>query len=305
MKPSNVNPTGSTNSQTPSLSGALMKTKNAKNIQVLLILSTTAMMLISFQNCAQPGSSSLDSSSSSTPSTTVTALSASGAGVSSPDIPPDVVFRDPYTPSKISSYGCTSVTTLAPPADGSAVTIPPRAAGSSGVCYAVKLMNQAAFNPSSHNSVIDPDLVTRNHDLSQYSASDVHNPYSMGRARLQVYLQGERSVLLTGGADPAAKISVDNFMLVGLAPSAQYGNPYYYLAYGTSDATVLYNGDTKNVLFNHQPVLLEPYAVDGTATIPPISLDNKISSEVYYTLDARAIDCGGIGYLSELWVLFQ
>jgi hypothetical protein len=34
-------------------------------------------------------------------------------------------------------------------------------------------------------------------------------------------------------------------------------------------------------------------------------LDNKISSAVDYTLDVRALDCGGIGVVSDLYVLFQ
>ena len=250
---------------------------------------------------------------------------ATGSGPSSPDIDADVVFRDPYTPSQLPVYTCTSVTTLTLPSDGSQVQIPPRSATGSGVCYAMKLISGGTYNPSSVNPH-DPEVTSKNHD----TGSGDHLAYSMGAATVNLFLQGERSMKISGGPGTTDQIHVDNFVFVGLAPSSQIKNPYYYEAYGTVDSAVLtvpsnavivgqpltpsttYAGVvlfTPTVASSVTPVTstvtLKTFGQGGTTAIAPLILDNKVSSQVNYTLNLRALDAGSIGYVSDLYVLFQ
>jgi hypothetical protein len=297
-----------------------------RELKIAVILGTLSFMMVGYQNCgrleASSGATEVSNSGGATvdPAQTqaggtsgiehafsdsqlkVLAAGATSAatGASSPDYPPDSTFRDPYTPSELPPFSCARVEAIAAPTDGSPLHVPARDA--SGTCYAMKLVQAVSYNPSNQNSVIDRDVISRNHDLKNYTADDVHNPYVLGKSALRLYLEGERSLKLAGGLSATAPIQVDNFILVGLAPTKQFGNPFYYLAYGTSDATV---HGTSGVLFNNENVNLTAYAVGGTSQVPPISLDNKISSAVDYTLDVRALDCGGIGVVSDLYVLFQ
>ncbi|MBC7370565.1 MAG: hypothetical protein H7326_03315 [Bdellovibrionaceae bacterium] len=96
--------------------------------------------------------------------------------------------------------------------NGQVLDIPART--QSGVCYLPKLISAASFNPSNSNTNIDNDLVSRNYDLSFTDST---------------------------------KILVDNFILVGLAPSAQIGDPAFCKAYGTNEIGRDYSLDLRAI----------------------------------------------------------
>ncbi len=257
-----------------------------KRYEKIIAFSALTLMFVAFQNFSKVNEAST--------------LNNLGPGPSSPDYPIDDVFRDPYTPSQLPAFTCKSVIELQPPAVGNLLHVPAR--DSSGVCYTLKIINPSRFSPSSINTLLDLDVVSRNHDNGYSDPTKIRHPYVLGESSFGLYLEGERSLKLAGGNSATTGISVDNFILVGLSPIAQLGNPFYYLAYGTKDSTV---GDLTGVLFNDQTVPLTAYAVGGTSLVPPLNLDNKVSSKVNYALDVRALDCGGVGTVSNIYVLFQ
>jgi len=169
---------------------------------------------------------------------------------------------------------------------------------SSGNCYLVKIISKANYNPSSLNPLSDADVVSRNHD----TGPTTHHPYNLGEAMVRMILAGERTIKLSGGKNDTNSITVDNFILVGVAATSQIGDPSYYKAYGTSDATI---PNSDSILFKNSAIPLTAFASGGTSTIAPLSLEGQIVIGQDSTLDIRALDCGGIGVVSDIYLLFQ
>jgi hypothetical protein len=210
---------------------------------------------------------------------------------------------NPFNPSQTPEFKCQSIQMISLPSSG-ALNIPAR--GDDGVCYAVKLINKSNWSPSNNNPNSDQQVISRNHASSIYNdPSLIHAPYLLGSALLDVYLQGERSILLSGGANASSNITVDNFVLIGVMPSSQNSDPHFYKAYGTADSTVIYNGNTDNIMFMNQAVALTPFASGGTSTIKPLAIDGEMQVKQNYTLDIRAEDCGGSGNNSDIYLVFQ
>lgn len=199
-------------------------------------------------------------------------------------------------------YTCKTVQTLAAGADG-IVRIPERSGTDSGECYSMKLISAIANSASNLTTVIDPDIVSRNHDVKPQSPDAIHNAYQMGRAMVNFNVGGSRVVKIAGGASSTTPILVDNFVVRGLypmgtnAPGAQY-----FAAYGTSDSSVRTTG---GVLFQDQVVLILPFATGGTSTVAPLDLNPLVVPGQDYTLDVRALDCGGSRELSDIYLIFQ
>jgi hypothetical protein len=118
-------------------------------------------------------------------------------------------------------------------------------------------------------------------------------------------MQGPRNVVLSGAADSTTKITVDNFILVGLKPASASFNASYYHAYGTSDSTIMYNGNSDNILLQNSPVLLQPFGSGGTSTLTPLQVDGQMQVGSPTEVDVRALDCGGIGNNSDIYIVFQ
>ncbi len=204
----------------------------------------------------------------------------------------------PFDPSQTGDFKCANFIVLQMSAGH--LDIPARDA--QGNCYVVKLLSATSFSPSSQNTVIDKEVISRNHDLSGNTSTDIHNPYLLGKAEVTMFLEGARSVMLAGGANDTDNITVDNFILVGIAPVAQAGNPQFYHSYGTSDSTV---NNTDGILFKNQNIQLAAFATRGTSTIVPLSLEGQMTIKQDYALDLRALDCGGIGNNSDIYLLFK
>lgn len=128
---------------------------------------------------------------------------------------------------------------------------------------------------------------------------------SGARATISFTLGGSRNVSLRGSSNGDREMRVDNFILV----DGLWAGNHHYLAKGTSDALPWVdpndsgNMSTTSITVSGQPVILDDYAPDGTASITPISLTLPTSEPI--TLEVTGLDCGGIGGISDVYLLFQ
>ena len=177
--------------------------------------------------------------------------------------------------------------------------IPKREAGDSGVCYAMKIFDPIANGSSFLTKVFDLDVVSADHD----NKGNLRNPNVLGTDLLNFTLAGPRVVRLSGGLDSTTPILVDNYVLIGLYPKSYTPVPAHYSAHGTSDSEVTTGGRT--ILLKNSPVPLKRFAVNGTAIIPTLDIVREADPLTDYTLDVRALDCGGSRELSTIYILFQ
>lgn len=218
---------------------------------------------------------------------------------------------EPFNPVDIQDIDCKSVVALTLPADGSPLHIPAR--DNNDTCYSLKLMSAVPNSPSSNNSVHDSDLLTENHDVGgiQY-----HNPYLMGEKVANLFLEGPRAIMLSGSSDGLSQIKVDNFILVGIMKTVQLYQAEFYKAYGTKDCGVVeanppYNDPNSTYIkFKYDsepylPVLLEKFAAGGTASVEPFRVDGPMQTNREYSIDFRAVDCGGVAEASDIYLTFE
>ncbi len=177
--------------------------------------------------------------------------------------------------------------------------IPKRATGDSGICYAMKIFNPIANGPSDLTKVFDRDVISLNHDAKP----GVRNPNVLGTDVLNFNLGGPRVVRLSGGLDATTPILVDNYVMIGLYPKGFTPTPAHYAAHGTSDAEIA--PGQKQILYKNTPVPLKRFADAGTAAIPTLDIVREADQLQDYTLDIRALDCGGSRELSKIYILFQ
>ena len=207
-----------------------------------------------------------------------------------------------FNPADQAAFACTSFTAIAPDTTGR-LDIPAR--DSLGTCYTIKVLDAVQFSPSSSNPNQDQEVVSRNHDSTASDPLQTRHPYILGEKTIEIYMEGARSIQLSGAADAATSIKVDNFILIGVGPSALIADPSYYQAYGTSDSTIQLNGTTDSVQFRTHAIPLTPFASGGVSTITPLPLDTEIEVQKDYTMDLRALDCGSVGALSDVYLVFQ
>ncbi len=207
-----------------------------------------------------------------------------------------------FNPANVDAFTCRTFSTIASDPSGR-IDVPAR--DTSGTCYVMKILSAVNHSPSSNNPEQDQEVLSRNHDSDASDPLQTHHPYTLGSKLLNLYMEGARSILLTGARAASTSITVDNFLLVGLGPSKSIADPSYYAAYGTSDSTIELNGKTDSIEFRNQPVVLTPFASSGISTVKPLSLESEIELRSDYTLDIRALDCGSVGELSDVYLLFQ
>lgn len=167
-----------------------------------------------------------------------------------------------------------------------------------GLCYIVKIISAVVFQKSVDNPNVDNEVISRNHADNKTN----HHPFVLGSQMVRMRLEGARAIKLSGGKNDSSNILVDNFLLIGVAPSAVIGDPQYYKAYGTSDSEAIgYAG----VLFKDVVIPVKAFATGGTSTIKPLSLEGSIEVDRDYSLDVRGLDAGSYGEISDIYLLFQ
>lgn len=125
----------------------------------------------------------------------------------------------------------------------------------------------------------------------------------MGSLRVDFRLQGRRSVKLAGSENSLDPILVDNFLLSGIFPrSIQNPGVQYYRAYGTRDSTI---GGSESISFRNTPIAVSGFDTGGTSTIAALDITQEIQTNVTYTVDVRALDCGSQRALSSIYIVFQ
>ncbi len=195
-------------------------------------------------------------------------------------------------------FSCKSVTVLS---RVESVTIPPRSAN--GVCYAVKLFDAIAVSDSSLSAGRDVEVLARNHDGGSWAA----NPHSMGRASINISLQGPRTAKLSSSVSGDDPILTDNFFLIGLfAHGAAHDaahSPSGYHAYGSRDSTI--DGSQAHIQMNGVSVPLTATVPFGAATLAPMEVIEDSTEKNDYWLDVRALDSGGKRQLSDVYLIFQ
>lgn len=237
-----------------------------RNLFILAVL-----FIAFFQNCGQPGLISLKNA----------------------DVNSTEAFIPAGTPA--GDFTCQSVVLLAPSPN---LNIPARSPN--GICYAVKLFDAIASSASHLTAQLDYDVVSRDHDSKVFAT---RNPYKLGSGLFNLKLEGPRKVKLSGGLDSSARILVDNFILVGIYPLGSQPIKTYYKSYGTKDSTI--DAGETYIEFKNDQIPLQPFASGGTATVEPLELVSDLLPMRAYTLDIRALDCGGWRELSEVYALFQ
>ena len=212
-------------------------------------------------------------------------------------------LKDP-TSHQCVEFACKTYVALAAGANGS-YTVPART--TDGICYSVQLMSAIPNGASSLTTTIDNQVISRNHDIANNTYLDTHHPYSMARALTQFTMiagGGAREVKLAGSSSTAAPITVDNFVLVGLATkAATLNNVADYRAYGSQDSTV--NQAQTDILMKNKEVPFTSFGTGGITTVSALDITTQVSTGVPFLLDVRALDCGGSRELSDIFLIFQ
>jgi hypothetical protein len=274
--------------------GFLMKT------QRLVIAACGAVLVLGFQNCSKMSfSPAADQAGLYTDKTSGNGSDAaegdnnnngqSGNGANGAG-PSDVIDI-----GVVKNFACKSFVEI-PYGAGQVLDIPAR--DENGLCFVVKIIGKAKFDPSDSNPHVDTDVFSRNHG----PGPSTHHPFDMGSEVVRMVMEGGRSIKLSGGKNDKTKITVDNFILVGIAPSSMVGDPAYYKAYGTSDSAVY---GSSGILFKDVNIPVKAFATGGVSTIEPLSLDGMIEVKREYSLDVRALDAGASGAVSDIYILFQ
>lgn len=226
--------------------------------------------------------------------------------------------RDPFNPIEVLDVECDQVVVIPPPPNGEVIRVPARG-GTKNICYSVKLVDGVYFETSRKNPFRDNSVISSDHDNKANGANNSH-PFNLGQSVVNVILEGPRAIKLSGATSGTEKIAVDNFILVGVMPKENLHNPSYYTGYGTSDCQIYnvpgnsigYNTPPYNntdgryyVNFNSSPVELVPFAIGGTANVDPFRIDGDMSTNRVYSIDFRALDCGGVGYSSDIYLTFN
>lgn len=265
--------------------------------KVLLWVGLASASLIFYQNCAQN-----DMSFTSTVDSHTIDDDIIGGG---PREIVEIPEEEEFIPSEIEEFSCQSYVEY-DMRNGSGSTpleIPARSA--SGECYVLKLIDALASTPSpTSNLERDTEVISRDHDIKNNDHRDRNYPYTMGKVNLHIKLNGQRNILLSGDSQGLADILVDNFILVGVK-AVGGRNDYYrqYLAYGTSDSSIV--GDGNKIAFRDSVVELLPFASKGTSSIAPLALENRISVGHFYQFDIRALDAGGTARLSDIYMIIR
>jgi hypothetical protein len=182
----------------------------------------------------------------------------------------------------------------------------------SHTCYYVKLSNAVASQPSSDYTVYDTNVTARDHnnfnDMSPVSPHIVGSSSTSAGAvaDVQFVLQGKREIMLSGDTSGSQDIYVDNFILVRLS---QGGKSTYY-GEGTGDSLTYVNssipGDNGHINVGGQP--LQNYlvgAAQGAADFTPTNYGNLFELNTPVELKSEALDCGVVGQVSDIYLLFR
>lgn len=270
--------------------------------RLLIFVLGLVLSIAAFQNCSKVGfKAAATTDPQNSPQGSLGDSPGSEAGDDGVVTGPTPLPPGFFDPADVEKTPCKSYKTLQY-VEGQHLEIPARDPNS-GICFALKLMDAIApLVKSSTFANVDTDVIARSHDTGSRNPDMTRNPFIMGKASLSVLLKGERSILLAGAADDKTKITVDNFILIGVNPENKIGDPDNYRGYGSKDSAVAGGSE---IIFKNERIPLVPFATGGVSTIEPLAISTAMELNKNYFLDIRALDCGNVGGMSDLYLVFQ
>ena len=172
---------------------------------------------------------------------------------------------------------------------------------SSNMCYYIKIVNTVASQGSMNIVPRRTDVVARNHD--NWNGNQA--PHLMGDRSLSFRIMGPRQVVLSGDTHGAADIYVDNFFLVEIGlPGAT--SPTLW-ASGTGDAPPIdSHGNQTPILVGGKPILdYHAYQGGGTSNFSAYDFSPLLDVGANVTFRGSALDCGGVAYSSDVYLVFK
>jgi hypothetical protein len=182
----------------------------------------------------------------------------------------------------------------------------------SHTCYYVKLSSAVASQPSDDFTVFEQSVTARDHN--DYSDLNPKSPHIIGSStsssgavgEVQFVLEGQRQVMLASDTAGTQDVAVDNFILF----KTTMGCSTSYFGEGTSDSFTYSNasiaGDDGYVNVNGAP--LKNFLVGasgGTASFAPVDYSSTFRLNTVVDFKSEALDCGQVGQVSDIYLLFR
>lgn len=294
-----------------------------RQIRLFVLGIFGGFLILNFQNCSKVSFTNAQVASQNSPN--------SPSAPSSPGLPPVApaaipLLITPPAPTALacpigetnSSKGCVPCANfVALPVSGTNFYDVPAADGN---CYYIHIINSVDLGSpisSSNWQTSRLDVVSRNHDVPHGN----WNPLVIGSTKnssgsinvgavstIQVTLQGVRTVTLAGSPSGNVNMLVDNFILLEMQ-SRTLG--LQNLAEGTADALPWANPGVANSLttapitVGGQPIQYVSFATGGTTDITPVNLSPFFPINDPVSMRTTGLDCGGVGDISDIYLLFQ
>jgi hypothetical protein len=179
-------------------------------------------------------------------------------------------------------------------------------------CYYIKMSSLVPEQASSDFTVYETNVTARDHD--NYSDLNPKNPHIIGSSKtstgaigeVNFVMQGAREVILAGDTSGSQDVYVDNFILTTLK---QAGNTSY-CGEGSADSVTYTNssiaGDDGYVNVGGAP--LKDFlvgAAGGTSNFNPMDFGPKLQLNTVIDFKSEALDCGQVGQVSDIYLLFR
>ena len=261
----------------------------SKMLRSILGVGLFGVMVVSMQNCGQPGSLVLNQSNSGNSDNSSTEPAPDSNAVT----PTTDVVQQPA----IASFDCKKFVALSAADE---LEIPER--DDSGTCYTLKIFDAIAESNSNLTALLDDDVISRDHDPGSDMVYQTRHPYLMGKAIVNFKLKSLRNIQLSGSADSLAGILVDNFIMTAVHPRSVPVAAEYFKAYGSKDATIY---PTTNIKYRGADVPLSVFAQGGISTLDPLDITDYVEVDKSFSLEVRAQDCGSTRALSDVYLLFR
>lgn len=191
-----------------------------------------------------------------------------------------------------------------------------------GNCYSIHIINSVPTQNSSNWLTHIPYINSRLHGVSTNqnappgvigSTSGPGGSINTGAVWSgNITLAAPRTVTFAGnptgtGSQSQTQITVDNYLLLQTQSSAQGLNIF---GEGSQDAVPWLNpGTTSNatgpITVNSQPINYYPFATGGTSDITPSDLSSFFPVGDQVNFSAMGLDCGSVGGISDIYLLFQ
>jgi hypothetical protein len=179
-------------------------------------------------------------------------------------------------------------------------------------CYYIKLSSEVDLQPSSDYTVFEQNVFARDHD--DFSDMNPKHPHIIGSSAtsggavgdVQFVMLGQREVTLAGDTSGSQDVYVDNFILTQLQMNGQTS----YSGEGSGDSPTYNNssiaGDNGYINVGGAPLTDFLVGADGgTSNFTPMDFGPKLQLNTVIDFKSEALDCGAVGQVSDIYLLFR